>query len=682
MQVASGGESSLVIERWMNTYLVSADHPAPGELKARLDRIAAEELTAVCSRWLGFAMDEADPSLWLIREIELDLVFEANRDIEPGALARAWGERVAVQIARVIAAGEQGDSVLRFPNRAAYLAKFARDLAAGQAWEKWYYREFDSLRSLPAGAAICEALVREPGKSSDVLALLAGEERLEDVLTALSDLDATRIYRSLGSPGNGPASADQERFWTVRLLQAWSGIALGPANAAAINPRDQLRLYANAKLQFAAEETNSFTAAIDGLLELRRIFAGLGSTTSAQEFLHAAANGERERAVRILDRTGLRTNDDELDFIAGVSGGEPGWVERAGVAFGTKISDRPRENSSAPGHESFLTPFGGIFLLGRSFIDLRVEDAVQAAARACTEPKRAEPLIRHVLAAKCMGRPRASEAIEDAGLKTFAGVEFTLSLAEITSVLAEADAEQALRSLALTLAEQQRISPECLEAEVVPLPFAGGHAILLRDADSDEWIHATVLDERVRTPEAGLKHSLKFASDVLGERLRTLLLGPALARLRDSAVCRQYARSVVTLNSGVEADVSHAGLKVRPRLRVGRGADHALEYFALSYCLPGLALSAAQDTMWSLVARAVLKDFARRLIGFEASSPDHLFTNFLAGMSSVHVTPHRLEVLLPSSPLAVVLRLSGLYAQPCALPWRERREICLRAPAE
>jgi hypothetical protein len=52
-----------------------------------------------------------------------------------------------------------------------------------------------------------------------------------------------------------------------------------------------------------------------------------------------------------------------------------------------------------------------------------------------------------------------------------------------------------------------------------------------------------------------------------------------------------------------------------------------------------------------LYARAVLRHFAGRLMGFEWSGGEHLWRNFLAGTGSVTVTDDGLDVRLPASPL-------------------------------
>src|SRR5262249_27818893 len=77
--------------------------------------------------------------------------------------------------------------------RAAYLAHFLRELANHSAWSKWYFSEFDSLRSLPAGAAIREALLREPSQAEAALLDLLVTNRLALVSACLTAYDQERV---------------------------------------------------------------------------------------------------------------------------------------------------------------------------------------------------------------------------------------------------------------------------------------------------------------------------------------------------------------------------------------------------------------------------------------------------------------------------------------------------------
>jgi hypothetical protein len=101
------------------------------------------------------------------------------------------------------------------------------------------------------------------------------------------------------------------------------------------------------------------------------------------------------------------------------------------------------------------------------------------------------------------------------------------------------------------------------------------------------------------------------------------------------------------------------------------------EFAHLFFGNPWPDFNLALDLVSALLARAALKEFARRLMGLQASSPEHLCRNFLEGVGTIRTLPERIEVELPRSPLSLVLQLSGLSTQTYTVPWLEGREVCL-----
>jgi hypothetical protein len=110
--------------------------------------------------------------------------------------------------------------------------------------------------------------------------------------------------------------------------------------------------------------------------------------------------------------------------------------------------------------------------------------------------------------------------------------------------------------------------------------------------------------------------------------------------------------------------------------------DSGLEYFAIEEIFPALgAMDGIAALHWSRIARAILRQFARQLIGFAQSSPEYIFQNFLAGTGTIHSFAERIEVRLGASPLEVVLRISGAYRN-YSPGWHRGVEIWLRAPSD
>src|SRR4029450_5212526 len=103
----------------------------------------------------------------------------------------------------VLAAGPDGDNVVRFESRAQFLAAFVVDTARGR--NRWYFGEMEGLRVLSAGTRIREVFAREPERARDVLAMIESAGRLDDVIAALSERDARAILEVCGGGHTGPA---------------------------------------------------------------------------------------------------------------------------------------------------------------------------------------------------------------------------------------------------------------------------------------------------------------------------------------------------------------------------------------------------------------------------------------------------------------------------------------------
>src|SRR5581483_5535790 len=149
--------SRLRIERLAAQYLIPRAHPDPAALGLQLDA-AARALPGRLGAALAPHVDDGSHTVWLLREIAVDLTLDAAAG--PDALAAQWGEAIARAALRRLDAGAHG--VVMFADHAAYLAAFLADLAGGDAWSLWYYAGFDGLRALPVAAALRTALLADP----------------------------------------------------------------------------------------------------------------------------------------------------------------------------------------------------------------------------------------------------------------------------------------------------------------------------------------------------------------------------------------------------------------------------------------------------------------------------------------------------------------------------------------
>src|SRR5262245_23873363 len=167
MDMAAAENNCLLIRRFNAQYLVSAQHPAPERVKDRLDGVVTHHLASTLSAVFASWFSAGDPSVWLIRRLEIDAVVNAAWAQEQ--LTRAITAQLARTLGATLQDGSDQDNVRRFPNRSAYLAHFLADLATGDAWGRWYYASFAGLRLLPTSAALRTAICEGPATGREAL---------------------------------------------------------------------------------------------------------------------------------------------------------------------------------------------------------------------------------------------------------------------------------------------------------------------------------------------------------------------------------------------------------------------------------------------------------------------------------------------------------------------------------
>jgi hypothetical protein len=187
-------KSRVSIERLVADCSVARDCANHCRVQKRLDDLAERSLPIA----LGAALElPVGDGVWLIDRLTLDL--DVDLAAPPARLAEAWARGIAAAVARAI----EDDAVVRFTDRAAFLARFAVDLAAGVAFGKWYYRRFDGLEALPVSAALRTALIDDAPVGLDALLALPPPERAR-VIARLSHTDAERVLAALAATGEAP----------------------------------------------------------------------------------------------------------------------------------------------------------------------------------------------------------------------------------------------------------------------------------------------------------------------------------------------------------------------------------------------------------------------------------------------------------------------------------------------
>jgi len=103
-------------------------------------------------------------------------------------------------------------------------------------------------------------------------------------------------------------------------------------------------------------------------------------------------------------------------------------------------------------------------------------------------------------------------------------------------------------------------------------------------------------------------------------------------------------------------------------------------WMALEHAPAGTPALVGRRRASLLLSHAVLRRFARSLVGFGASSFEHVRRNFLSGPGEVRAGAAEIEVRLPAVPLRLVLRIAGFDGELAAPPWLGDRTLTLRLP--
>jgi hypothetical protein len=368
-------------ERLHVTYELSGDHLAASLLKARLHDLACDQLAqALGAAFEPFAKAD-DTSVWLIRRLDVDVGLNAaaSDDVVVGGWARQLSQSLSHKL------DPEDPDVVRFDDRASYLARYIVERAAGTADTKWYFRLSRGLRMLPASAAIRTALTDDPAEGRRALQLLASSDLIR-VASTLSEADAGRVLEVVAASGIG--DADRER-----LLDAWLS-----SSAAAVG--------------------NAAGAALPAFVAYSR--AGDGGPDAARTSLALAAFAQRSRELAPPAREDLLAAFAGADYASlvrseGVAAAERlapllGWPpDSLRRIAGATSSDQDRDADWRH------TPFGGVFLLLPRVAELPLPDV--------DNPE----LLRLWVLIKCFGTERAFPVFADPLVRELLGVDEGLS---------------------------------------------------------------------------------------------------------------------------------------------------------------------------------------------------------------------------------------------------------------
>jgi hypothetical protein len=385
-------QSRLTIGRLASRYFVTHDHPDPAAIAGRLDRAALGLPTHLASALAPLDTDAPD-AVWLLRSIEVELTLNAGTDAD--TLAVAWARALARTLSTRLHADAGG--LVRFPDRAAYLASFLRDLVEGDAWSLWYYQPFGGLRVLPLAAALRTALLADPAQGRRAL-LLQEPWQAVRTLSALGANEAARVLNGLDAPAGDSAPAPATLAEAV--LAAW-------------------------------REPASFGVCPNRL--------ALGCwLTIVRHAPWSAGNGAKSQAQALgALRLAIVHGAGEAMAESFCNGNLPGLYRAAGAAYAERLAPLlglpqpvrriligPPERADA-GAEAMPrdTPFGGLFLLLPQLDAVPANDPEPAAAGTAN-------LLRFAVLAACAGDDAAASVFLDPVWRDLFGVPPRFLLSE------------------------------------------------------------------------------------------------------------------------------------------------------------------------------------------------------------------------------------------------------------
>jgi hypothetical protein len=674
------GENLLQVRRLHIQYLVSSHHPSPESVKARLDETVTKDLPDLLSNVAERLFPLSDTTVLLIRRLEIDV--DVNAAWERDQLARRW----AVQIIRSLDVIQQGDAdgenVLRFANRATYLAWFLRDLAQGYAWGKWYYEPFEGLRMLPTSAAQCTAICEQPSTGLAALVQLPSNE-LAKVLRVLTTQDTRRVLDSIASEGqNQGEDRCLHALWT-----AWETAQLGPLQASE-EWHNALSLYLGVCRDALELSGPTLRTTALALLRLARRLVS-GSAFQGKTLLAALTAGDTANLY-------ITAGAGDAEVLLPLLHCPPQQVKEVGGTILSRYKGQVvNEPVMATGQR--YTSFGSLFLL-LPFLDvLPLEKAAYDWPGAGDTP--AVALLRFLIFLKCCGQANAQRVFFDPLVRDLMGIDPALSPLAVThwhAHISQAKLEAFLKELSICHYECGAMSGQILALVRATLP--GGAAAVLVDCYRGVWLTAIHyqksrldgLEERLQ----GWLSQDEMDGSLAGASPATMLTDPgSLHRggpLRSPRACCQilftegfFAETLRSAFPYVKLEERHSLAAVQMVEEDATLKETLTRLDKLPSDLSHLSMptsfriSRSFDLALSVAAQGVMRALAWRLPGFARSGLPYLYGNFLDISGSVQDEPARRVVRVGRPPLNIVLGVTGMAHKTYQVSWLDERPFAL-----
>ena len=616
MTTASMRESTLYIERLCNRYIVA--DKAPEELRARCEAAVMTTLPQALAVALSPVLRDEAPDLWFIRQ--LDVEFPVNPEIEHARVADLWAQEISRAVVDAFHSDDPG--ILHFPDRASYVAHFVLDVAAGTAWDRWYYAGFDGLRMLSTSSALRTALCDVPETGLHALRLLT-EDQSRTILRTLTPRDARRMLVTLSSVALGGAVAD----YLPLIIENWSTAIFPPHD----EDRRALALFLAVAQKYPAQ-------------------AGETLRTVATAVCRLAAQIHERDSIKLEILSALRDGDLSALYAVLGSSAEPiaSLLSCPAEALEPLLQLLGESTAGDFKPQTRFTAFGGAFLLFPVLDEFSFH--IAASSWPDLESVSAATILRFLTLAKCFGRDRFMGCLRDPLIRDLLQIPPAISAVAIAEWLRSLSSDQHLALLQANIASH--LDTGSLEAEAflyTTVALKGPSIDLLLDDARGLWLfaaHRTARSKPVTIPQLDLPQPDRlFCHESLWQD------------------AQEYfpEADLLPIPTG---DARSSPLAVARDLR----------YLEIPRALPA---PKALDLTLSVIAQGVLRRFARKLSGFANSSLDYLNHNFFDISAAVQETDESRVVSLCRPPLHLVLSMAGLNRCNYRLNWLDGRPCAI-----
>jgi hypothetical protein len=638
----------LQIRRFRADYLVAADHPSPETLKARLDETIERRLASALSVAFAPWFSESDTSLWFIRRLQVDVAL--NAALERDQIAEAFTAQIGKSLGDALQERADDGNVLRFPNRAAYLAAFLSDLANGAAWSKWYYESFAGLKPLPISSALRTAICDDASTGGEALQALSPLE-LRRVISSLTSADARRILDSLAE---SDAGADEFRSFEA-VWAAWSA-----AESISTMPetwQQALHAYVSASHDFIDAGGSNLRKAAVALSRLYTRLA-LGSEDDNDRLVMALLEGDQ---AALYDVAGAADYEALLALLTCPAD----WRREVGLALLGKRGPRQAVEQASARRG---TPFGGAFLLLPFLDDLPLAECVRGWPN--TDQAAAVSLVRFLILIKCAGQERGGEAFRDPLLRDLLLIPPDVSRAVLRE-WQEGITEAQLAEFLEALIEWQTFRGAMTsETQVLATLCEGDNAVaVLVDGRRGLWL--AVRQYEPRKPE-DLSDFMRSHLTRLSGNAGLLLCDPSL----QPSIQREFEGLRIASIDGSQdmvrqLDAGDATKDLVARLdKIAGDVNHL--------ALPAAyGIDRALDATLTIAAQHVMRSFAYRLSGFAASNLPYIWHNFLDSRATFEEDAERRIIRLGRPPLHLIFSMTAMMRQTFRVGWLDGRPFDL-----